>query len=157
MVQWDEVRVPLGREALLHAAQRGEIREPKRQLENRCPPTAPGYGPFEDGPLAPTRGEDQLMMLSGIGRQEYQLLVPAGGVAAIGYSHAEDSRVEVLQAGEVETAQPDVAERELPACDVWYGCHCHLHFCKNDLRAVIAQSGTNYQTDASFMVRADAP
>ena len=136
VVQWDEVRVPLGHEALLHAAQRGEIRKPKRQLENRRAPTAPGYGPVEDGSLGPTRGKHQLMMFTRIGREEDKPIRPAGNGAAVRYGHAEDSRVEVFQAGQVEAAQPDVAERKLPACDVWYGCHCHLHLSKIDLRAV---------------------
>ena len=42
---------------------------------------------------------------------------PPATVAAIRHGHAEDARVEVLHAGEVETAQPEVAERELPAFD----------------------------------------
>ena len=61
------------------------------------------------------------MMLGGIRGEEDQLLVPAGDVAPIRDGHAEDARVEVLQARQIETTQPDVAERQLPACDVRYG------------------------------------
>ena len=107
MVQWDEVRVPLRAEALLQAAQRGEILEPKRQLENRSTPTATTYGSLEDRPFGPSGREHQLMMFGGIGREENHLFRPTGNSAAVRHGHTEDSRVEIPQAGEVETAQPD--------------------------------------------------
>jgi hypothetical protein len=58
------------------------------------------------------------MMLGRIRREEDEPRDTAGNVTSIRHGHAEDARIEVFHSGEVETAQPKVAERELPAFDV---------------------------------------
>src|SRR2546428_658299 len=104
VVERDEVGVPLRDQPLLDAAQRREVFQPERQLEDRGPEAAAEDGPLEDRPLRPAGRQHQLVVLGGVGREEDEPRDPARDLTPIRHGHAEDARVEVLHAREVETA-----------------------------------------------------
>ena len=117
MVQRDEVGIPLRAESLLHAAQGREIVQAEGDLEDRAAEAAAQDRSFHDRAFCSSGREYQLVVLAGIGRQEHELRVADRDAAAIRHRHAEDPGVEVLHPREVETAHPEVAERELSAFD----------------------------------------
>ena len=65
------------------------------------------------------------MVLVRIAGEEHKLR-SAFETATVGHDEAEEAGVEVFHPGEVETTEPEMAERELSALDLRCGPGCHL-------------------------------
>jgi hypothetical protein len=100
VIERHEVRVALGDELLLNAAERRQVLEAEGQLEEHRSEGAAGDGTVEHRALGASRGQHELVVLGRIGGQEHQRRETAGDLAAIGDGHPEDAGVEVLHLGQ---------------------------------------------------------